>query len=131
MSVKSPGLSDMGTRDARVDAYIAKSAEFARPILEHLREVVHAACPEAEEAMKWSFPHFLYKGMLCSMASFKQHAAFGFWKGSLVTGGPRSADAMGHFGRLTKRSDLPSKNVLAGYISKAAMLNEQGVKEPR
>ena len=56
--------------------------------------------------MKWSFPHFIYKGMLCSMASFKEHAAFGFWKGSLVTGGPRSADAMGHFGRLTKPSDL-------------------------
>lgn len=51
----------MGTRDARVDAYIAKSAPFARPILSHIREVVHAGCPDVEEAMKWSFPHFMYK----------------------------------------------------------------------
>jgi uncharacterized protein YdeI (YjbR/CyaY-like superfamily) len=121
----------MGIKDPRVDAYISNAAPFAQPILTTIRETVHASCPGVEEAMKWSFPHFLYKGMLCSMASFKQHAAFGFWKGSLVTGGPRSADAMGHFGRLTKTSDLPSKKVLAGYIKKAALLNEQGVKEPR
>jgi uncharacterized protein YdeI (YjbR/CyaY-like superfamily) len=121
----------MGKRDPRVDAYIAKAAPFAQPILVDLRETVHAACPEVEEAMKWSFPHFMYKGMLCSMASFKQHAAFGFWKGSLVTGGPRSADAMGHFGRIAKRSDLPSKRDLTALIKKAAALNEAGVKEPR
>jgi uncharacterized protein YdeI (YjbR/CyaY-like superfamily) len=81
--------------------------------------------------MKWRFPHFAYKGLLCGMASFKAHAALGFWKGSLVTGGPRGVDAMGHFGRITKRSDLPSKKVLAGYIKKAVALNEQGVKVPR
>jgi uncharacterized protein YdeI (YjbR/CyaY-like superfamily) len=121
----------MGTRDPRVDAYISKAAPFAQPILTSIRETVHASCPEVEEAIKWRFPHFLYKGMLCSMASFKQHAAFGFWKGSLVTGGPRSADAMGHFGRLTTVSDLPSKTVMAGLIRKAAALNDQGVKEPR
>src|SRR5450432_2902091 len=110
----------MGTRDARVDAYIARSADFAQPILTHLREVVHAACPDVEEAMKWSFPHFLYKGMLCSMAAFKQHAAFGFWKGALVLGRGKDADAMGQFGRITKRSDLPSKRAFAGYVRKAA-----------
>ena len=121
----------MGKRDPKVDAYIRKAAPFAQPILTHIREIVHAACPAAEEAIKWSFPHFLYKGMLCSMASFKQHAAFGFWKGSLVTGGPRSADAMGHFGRITQLSDLPSKRVLSGYVRKAAALNDNGVKQPR
>ena len=121
----------MGKKDPRVDAYITKAAPFARPILKSIRETVHASCPDVEEAMKWSFPHFLYKGMLCSMASFKEHAALGFWKGSLVTGGPRSADAMGHFGRLTKVSDLPSNKVLAAYVRKAAALNEQGVKVPR
>ena len=76
----------MGTRDDRVDAYIAKSAEFARPILTHLRDVVHAACPDVEETMKWSRPHFVYKGMLCGMSAFKEHCAFGFWKGSLIVG---------------------------------------------
>src|SRR5580765_1243883 len=72
----------MGTRDPRVDAYIKKAAPFAQPILTEIRETVHASCPDVEEAMKWSFPHFLYKGMLCGMASFKEHAAFGFWKGA-------------------------------------------------
>ena len=121
----------MGKREPAVDAYIKKAALFARPILAEIRETVHAACPDVEEAMKWSFPHFVYKGVLCSMASFKQHAALGFWKGELVLGRGRGADAMGHFGRLTKLSDLPSKKALAGYVRKAVELNELGVKQPR
>src|SRR6476661_8760607 len=99
----------MGKRDPRGGAYIGQAAPFARPILSEMRESAGAACPDAEEALKWSFPDVLYKGMLCRMASFKQRAAFGFWKGSLVTGGPRQEDAMGHFGRITRRSDLPSR----------------------
>jgi len=122
----------MGTRDARVDAYIAKSADFARPILAHLREVVHAACPDAEETMKWSFPHFQYKGLLCSMAAFKEHCAFGFWKGSLIVGAGHGEveKAMGQFGRIAGLSDLPSKKVLTGYIKEAMRLNDEGVKAP-
>ncbi|MFN2563719.1 MAG: YdeI family protein [Gemmatimonadaceae bacterium] len=120
----------MGTRDKRVDAYIANSADFAKPILTHLREVVHEACPQVEEAMKWSFPHFMYEGMLCSMASFKEHCAFGFWKGSLIVEqeGDAAEQAMGQFGRITKLSDLPPKKVLAGYVKKAMALNESGAK---
>ena len=87
----------MGKRDPRVDAYIEKSVDFAKPILAHLREVVHAACPQVEETMKWSFPHFMYNGMMCGMAAFKQHCTFGFWKGELVVGRATAADerAMG------------------------------------
>jgi len=121
----------MGKRDPRVDDYIRKAAPFAQPILTDIRQTVHASCPDVEEAMKWSFPHFLYKGMLCSMAAFKQHAAFGFWKGSLVTGSGKGPDAMGQFGRITKRSDLPSSKVLAGFVKKAAKLNDAGVKVAR
>ncbi len=122
----------MASRDPRIDAYIAKSPEFARPILTHLREVVHAACPDVEETMKWSRPHFLYKGMLCGMSAFKEHCAFGFWKGSLILGKDPggSEEGMGHFGRITKVADLPSKKVLTGYIKKAMELNEAGVKSP-
>ena len=121
----------MGTRDPRVDAYIERSAEFARPILGHIRETVHAACPEVEETMKWSFPHFTYHGMLASMASFKAHCAFGFWKGDLVLGGRSERDAMGDFGRLTALSDLPADRALIACIKKAARLNDEGVKLPR
>ncbi len=122
----------MGTRDARVDAYIAQSAEFARPILAHLREVVHAACPEVEETMKWSRPHFDYKGMFCGMAAFKEHCAFGFWKHSLVVekGGDGVEKGMGQFGRITRLADLPSKKVLTGYIKLAKQLNDEEVKSP-
>jgi uncharacterized protein YdeI (YjbR/CyaY-like superfamily) len=129
----------MGTRDPRVDAYIANAAEFARPILEHLRAVVHAACPDVEETMKWRFPHFMYRGMLCSMAAFKQHCTFGFWKGALLfDGAGASADggaesAMGQFGRITSLTELPSKRTLAGYVKRAMQLNEDGaaVSKPR
>ena len=122
----------MGTRDPRIDAYIEKSADFARPILTHLREVVHGACPEVEEAMKWGFPHFLYDGMLCGMASFKGHCTFGFWKGALIVdqGGASAERAMGQFGRITSLDDLPPKRVMAGYVKAAMRLNEEGVKRP-
>jgi uncharacterized protein YdeI (YjbR/CyaY-like superfamily) len=124
----------MAKTDPRVDAYIAKSAEFAKPILTELRSIVHAACPDVEETMKWSFPHFLYQGMLCSMAAFKQHAVFGFWKGSLIVtdrGAKKSEPGMGQFGRITKLSDLPPKRLLTVYIKKAMALNEDGVTVPR
>jgi uncharacterized protein YdeI (YjbR/CyaY-like superfamily) len=122
----------MGTRDSRIDAYIAKSADFARPILTHLRDVVHAACPEVEETIKWSFPNFQYKGLLCGMAAFKEHCSFGFWKGELIFEKRGDADekAMGQFGRITKLSDLPARKVLHGYVKTAIKLNEDGVKVP-
>jgi uncharacterized protein YdeI (YjbR/CyaY-like superfamily) len=121
----------MGTRDERVDAYIARAAEFAKPILAHLRETVHEASPDCRETMKWSMPHFDYKGMLCSMAAFKQHVGFGFWKGRLVLGDRAAASsAAGNFGRITAVSDLPPKRVLRGYIKKAMALNDEGVKGP-
>ncbi len=123
----------MGTRDPRVDAYIANSAPFAQPILAHLREVVHGACPETEETMKWSFPHFMYKGMLCGMAAFKAHCTFGFWKGALIVAESPTKEAMGQFGCITSIKGLPSKRVLAGYIKRAMQLNDEGiaVKPPK
>jgi uncharacterized protein YdeI (YjbR/CyaY-like superfamily) len=121
----------MGRRDPRIDAYIAKSADFAKPILTHIREVVHSAVPDVEETLKWSMPAFMHHGILCGMAAFKQHAAFNLWKGSLVVGSDGDRDAMGQFGRITRVADLPSKKVLTGYIRQAAALNEAGVKTPK
>jgi hypothetical protein len=61
----------MGKKDPRVDAYIAKCADFAKPIMTHLRELIHTACPDVEETWKWSFPCFMYRGaMMCNMAAF-------------------------------------------------------------
>lgn len=121
-----------GTRDDRVDAYIERKAEFARPILTHLRDRVHAACPEVEEAIKWSSPAFLYKGqILCSMAAFKGHAAFGFWRGAEVTGTPEERSAMGQFGRIATIADLPDDTTLAGFITRGMALIDGGTKAPR
>jgi uncharacterized protein YdeI (YjbR/CyaY-like superfamily) len=121
----------MGRRDPRIDAYIAKSADFAKPILTHIRDVVHSAVPDVEETLKWSMPAFMHHGILCGMAAFKQHAAFNLWKGSLVVGSDGDRDAMGQFGRITRVADLPSKKLLTGYIRQAAALNEAGVKTPK
>jgi uncharacterized protein YdeI (YjbR/CyaY-like superfamily) len=121
----------MGTRDPRVDAYIAKSPEFARPILAHIREVVHAAVPEAGEEMKWSAPAFTHKGILCIVAAFKQHCAINFWKGSLIVGDDeRGVMSAGQFGRITTLADLPPDDELAGYLREAKRLNDEGVKDP-
>jgi uncharacterized protein YdeI (YjbR/CyaY-like superfamily) len=125
------GEVPMGKKDPRVDAYIAKAAPFAKPILTHLRDVIHSASPEIDEEMKWSFPHFTYKGIVASMAAFKEHASFGFWKSSLVLDkSTRSGDGMGSFGRLTSVADLPAKPVLVGYVKQAMKLNDAGVPSP-
>jgi uncharacterized protein YdeI (YjbR/CyaY-like superfamily) len=123
----------MPRTDPRVDAYIKKAQPFAQPILAHLRRVVHEACPDVEEGMKWSFPHFDYKGIFCSMAAFKEHATFGFWKGQLLGEQLPDVDeqAMGHFGRITSVSELPSKATLIRIIRAAAKLNDDGIKVPR
>lgn len=120
----------MGKKDPRVDAYVAKSAEFARPILMQIRDVIHATCPDVEETLKWSMPTFMYHGIMCGMAGFKQHATFGFWKSSLILdkNGSRADEAMGQFGRLYSLKDLPGKKAFAGYVRKAMELNKTGVK---
>jgi uncharacterized protein YdeI (YjbR/CyaY-like superfamily) len=126
----------MGTKDPRVDSYIAKSADFARPILKHLRKVVHTSFPEVEETLKWGSPAFMHHGILAGMAAFKEHCVFGFWKHSLLStprGGPNgTADAaMGRFSRITSLADLPPDRTIARWVKEAADLNERGVKVPR
>jgi len=122
----------MAKKDPRIDAYIAKSAAFAKPILKHLRKVVHAGCPEVEETLKWSMPHFDYKGVMCGMAAFKQHCAFGFWKADLIfdRGETTEKSGMGSFGCIKSLADLPSEKRLIGYVKKAAALNADGIKAP-
>jgi uncharacterized protein YdeI (YjbR/CyaY-like superfamily) len=118
----------MSSRDPRVDAYIAKAAPFARPILDHLRDCVHAACPAAQETLKWRSPHFTYNDrLLCGMAAFKQHVAFGFWLGDLVAGTGRDEEAMGQFGRIARLDDLPSRRALGTLVKKAMGLTDAGV----
>lgn len=120
----------MGTRDPRVDAYIRKSQPFARPILERLRGLVHRACPEVVETIKWGFPFFEYQGPLCSMAAFKAHAAFGFWRGSAMAAvkARASTNAMGQFGRLESVRDLPPARELTRLVKQAMTLNAAGGK---
>jgi len=117
----------MPKKDPRVDGYIAKSADFARPILNHIRKLVHAACPDVEETMKWSAPFFEHKGILLGTPAFKRHCALVFWRGGLILG----KDQKTKLRRLTSLSDLPGDKILTGYIKKAVELNETGVKTPR
>jgi uncharacterized protein YdeI (YjbR/CyaY-like superfamily) len=120
----------MPSTDPRVDAYVAKSPDFAKPILTLLRELAHTACPTVEETLKWRMPHFTHKGILFGMAAFKHHCAVHFWNGKLVLGDQSRAGVFGNLGRVASLSDLPSKKELLGYIKKAVELNEQGVKKP-
>ncbi|GGB06555.1 YdeI/OmpD-associated family protein [Puia dinghuensis] len=126
----------MPSTDARIDAYIAKSAGFAQPILAHLRQLVHKACPEVTETVKWSMPFFEYNGSpLCNMAAFKQHCSFGFWNASQMKDANsklqvKERGAMGNFDRITSVKDLPSDKMMLAYIKEAVTLIEKGVKKP-
>jgi uncharacterized protein YdeI (YjbR/CyaY-like superfamily) len=121
----------MSGPDPRVDAYIAKSADFARPILQHLRSLVHEACPQVQESIKWGAPSFGHAGgILCAMAAFKRHVSFGFWKHALGMGEGVEREGMGSFGKLTSLADVPSKKTMTLLVHKAMRLNEQGVTAP-
>jgi len=116
----------MPSTDPRIDAYIAKSAEFARPILAHLRAQVHAACPEVEESIKWGFPNFILDGkILAGMAAFKAHCSFGFWRREAGEQS-KSGEAMGQYGRITSLADLPAQRTLRAQIKQAAALTRSG-----
>ena len=122
----------MGKKDARVDAYIAKSPDFAKPLLTYLRDVVHEGCPELVETMKWNTPTFDHHGIVCSMAAFRRHCVFGFWKAPLLTldGKPlvtKMESGAGQFGKLTSVKDLPARPKLRKLVKDAARLNESGV----
>lgn len=123
----------MPKTDTYVDAYIDSAGDFAKPILRHIRKLVHEACPEVVETKKWSFPHFDYKGIMCSMAAFKQHCAFGFWKQSLLEASafPAEKTAMGSFGRIKSINDLPDDDTMKKLIRDAMKLNDDGIKPAR
>ncbi len=120
----------MPTVDPRIDAYIEKAGEFAKPVLRHVRALVHETCPDVKETLKWSMPSFEYKGILCGFASFKEHCTFGFWKQSLMETEEfsKTRTAMGSFGRLTSLKDLPSDAVMKKLIKQAMKLNDDDVK---
>lgn len=126
----------MPTIDPRIDAYIDKKADFAKPILKHLREIVHTVCPGVQETIKWSMPFFDYEGgTLCMMAAFKEHCTFGFWKSKLMNdpnGILQVAErgAMGNFDRITSLKDLPPDKIFMAYIKEAMRLNEGNIKLP-
>lgn len=127
----------MGNRDPRVDAYLDKAPEYAKPILEHLRALVHDTCPDVEETWKWSFPVFLYHGaMLCGLAAFKKHCSFGFWKASIMPDDDKILETaeksgMGNLGNIKTLKDLPSDKILKKYLKVAMRLNEDDIKVPR
>ena len=124
-------MSPTDTFDSRVDVYIAKSKPFAQPLLNHLRELVHKACPGVVESIKWSRPFFEYKGVILgNMSAFKEHCSFGFW-GEEIAAVLREAkvlqpDAMGSLGRLTRIEDLPPNKQMLDLIRKAVAFIDSG-----
>ena len=124
------------SKDKRIDAYIAKAPAYAKPVLKKLRVLVHKACPDVTETIKWGMPAFEYKGPMFGIAAFKQHCVGGFWKSKLLDDpkgflGERSAqggEAMGNLGRITSLKDLPPDTVFLAFVKQAAQLNEDGIK---
>jgi uncharacterized protein YdeI (YjbR/CyaY-like superfamily) len=119
------------TLNPKVDAYVARAQPFAQPILEHLRQLVHKACPEVEETIKWSRPFFEYRGaILCNMSAFKEHCSFGFWgeemSAVLLEAKVLRGDGMGSLGRITSLANLPSDKQLLGWLRQAAGFVDSG-----
>jgi uncharacterized protein YdeI (YjbR/CyaY-like superfamily) len=128
----------MPSKDKRVDEYIKNAQPFAQPVLTHFRKLIHKACPNVVETIKWGMPFFDYKGPYCSMAAFKNHAVFAFWKAKLLTDkkgylakrSNEGGESMGHLGRITSVNQLPPDSVIIDFLKQAKDLNEKGIKLP-
>ena len=118
----------------KVDAYIGKSAEFAKPILNHLRAIILATCPEVEEDIKWGIPHYSYKGdHLCMMAAFSKHCSFNLYKAEsmkdqAIQDGVKAGKKFGYMDKVKDVSELPARKRLVAYLEELMALNESGVK---
>lgn len=124
----------MKNTNPKVDDYIKNTQPFARPILAHIRELMHKGCSDLTETIKWGMPHFEYHGVIASMAAFKEHAVFGFWKQDLIPGMKqyvKEKEAMGSWGRVTSLEGIPPDKDIIEFVRVAATLNEQGVKSPK
>lgn len=117
---------EMATTDPRIDKYIDSAPEYAQPILKHLRDLVHEACPDVVETLKWRNAAFEHHGLLCGFAAFKNHAMFGFWKSKLLV-----ERGFPEVGNLKSLADLPGDRQLIRTIKEAAKLNEQGIRQER
>ena len=118
----------MPKSDPRIDAYIAKAAPFAQPILVHLRALVHRADPAIAETIKWGMPFFECDGIVCHMAAFKAHCAFGLWRGGPTAKTGKEDDAMGQFGRIAALADLPRDTEIVQLIRGAVERNRSREK---
>ena len=125
----------MANLNTKVTEYIAKSADFAKPILNHLRESIHSTCPDVEEDIKWGTPHYAYKGdHLCMMAGFKNHCSFSLYKAAFmkdkqIADSVKAGKKFGYMDKLKSVSELPTRKVLVAYIKEAMTINEQGIKK--
>jgi len=128
-------INTMSNLNPEVDQYIAKSADFAKPLMKHLRAIIHETCPEVTEVIKWGIPHFDYKGdMMCILAAYKHHCSFSLYKAELMTEpkiveSVKAGKKMGYMDKLKTLADLPKKKILADYIKEAMTLNENGSKK--
>jgi uncharacterized protein YdeI (YjbR/CyaY-like superfamily) len=123
----------MAIKDKRIDSYISKSQDFAKPIMEHLRKLIHKTCPEVTETIKWGMPSFDYKGPFINFAAFKKHMALGFWKAAVMKDsklltGKDTKGSMGNLGRIESIKDLPKDQILVKWMKEAMKLNDEGVK---
>ena len=127
----------MSQFNPQFDEYIEKSADFAKPVMNYLRDIIHETCPEVEEIMKWAIPHFDYKGdMMCILAAYKNHCSFSLYKAELMSDAKiiasvKAGQKMGYMDKIKSLSDLPAKEILVAYIKEAMVLNEIGAKKAR
>jgi uncharacterized protein YdeI (YjbR/CyaY-like superfamily) len=123
----------MPARDKRIDAFIAKAQPFAKPILTHIRDLVHAVCPDVEESIKWGMPAFSYHGTLLIVGAFREHVAVNFWKGKSIFGDDKPAqerEGMGSLGKIHSLDELPNDRLFKSYLKKAVEYNVEHEKSP-
>jgi uncharacterized protein YdeI (YjbR/CyaY-like superfamily) len=106
---------------------------FAKPILKRLRTIIHKACPQVTEDIKWGKPFYLYQDrVLCATMGFKKHCALVFWKSALIKkkNGKKAIEDLKLLRRISLLEELPSERDLVAYFQLAMHFNEPTTKLP-
>lgn len=115
------------SKNSDIDNYIAGKAPFAQEILTHLRQIIHNAAPDITETIKWRQPCFEHNGLVCSVAAFKKHVTFSFFKGKLLNDSnnifPTSDNNELTSLKFSVLADIPQDDILTAFIQQAIALN--------
>jgi hypothetical protein len=118
----------------QINQYMAELPEWQRRMLVRLRQLIHEAAPEVEEAWRWDKPHFDNAGIMVGLCAFKEHVAVWFHKGALLKDTKKLFEATARTEEKGMRAyklhegDKINEAAFLDLVKQAVAVNDKGTK---